>query len=1278
MSSSSVDVIFRLIPVTLKEAALDSPSFRTEAWHINEQIDAIERWIDLYVRAGHRLSTEAQSMQESVNILLGRSFPPFITENIIDHDYTLTAMKSYSEGLRIFWADFITILKGMDKNVIEQLENLGKKEIRQYKDVKRSFDAAQSRYDTLVARYCSQGRSKEESALREDAFQLYEARKLYVKVSFDLCLATVSVKHGLDRTIITAFSDQWLLMGQYDRADSGSTKIGDDLRKIRRWSDNMEASMKVLFKELNITRRDLEVLVMNEIAPPRDLAEYAEWTIPVPQNIKRDGVRVPPIKKLSAHHASFIDPTGVDSEKHGWLFVRTYIGKPARQVWLRRWVFVKDGIFGWLVQSPSKNYVEESDKVGVLLCNVKPAAAEERRFCIEVTTKDTSLVLQAESQDDLVSWLSVFDAAKKKALDSMSNAETEMAFEIIPPLPEFASTVQTSADTDLTHDRHDALPTINRSSLDLSRSGTKKQASNIPALQALINAGLNASQSITGHAQNFITGADKLFDEIVPAVTDLAPTTIANNPISTSMTKTATIAHAYVPSMSFPNGLTANTWGSVNWGSRQVFDNTRQRISASSEDGEESSKETGKDAANPLVVVDPPEEEIKEYPISAANAESFRNRTYPDFIPYELRIQDAQLRTIFSDIAPDEFVVLVTRATWDSQTGQFFSGRVYCTPTKLYMYANNADMIVARSRSIGEIASVRGESSQLSDSFYIDFKDGTEISAKVYLDSGPLIQTRLQFLIDNFGTGLDLQTIVTKLRESVPATEGWDDVPTPMAEDENADPMDKALGPRIGAAIALDRSLLAPNKQLRARGVKSKLKLPEQPVQYDLSNSGAQLVSRRKYEVSAKALYHIMFGDKSDLFPQLYESSKGIDVQQGAWIHLAGSNMDREIKFTTERTVIKGFPYMQQITVSQKVDKVEEYLLYVVSERRTPWNLPLADLFSQVSYYVISYASKASCVLSVWADVEYVSPSAFVKALIHQLSIQDIAQDSSVLGILISRATRQLGAQGRTSKSIQLYGQVGKSTAPLDPRTGFPITILQDKGQIFLLISRRSMFYLLLTKALRLVYKIFTLVLGLVFLVVTKLFSVVNGQWIILIVAGISLVLNAFLSSRSSLAYWTERRAYRTMSQVGVKPNGILGKAVFLKDLEEYISSGVDIASNPSGLCYGKFRSISELTMSDPSTENLGSRYTSGLTQQEALRISSARQRAAVERHQHLIAIRVIGRMEEELVRAEWGNWLTSERTRCLKLRSSGNATEYESYCNDCEDEYRADRDLLH
>lgn len=54
-----------------------------------------------------------------------------------------------------------------------------------------------------------------------------------------------------------------------------------------------------------------------------------------------------------------------------------------------------------LVHGSRSGGVEESEKIGVLLCNVKPRNSDDRRYVFEVKTKDTTLIVQAETQPEL-------------------------------------------------------------------------------------------------------------------------------------------------------------------------------------------------------------------------------------------------------------------------------------------------------------------------------------------------------------------------------------------------------------------------------------------------------------------------------------------------------------------------------------------------------------------------------------------------------------------------------------------------------------------------------------------------------------------------------------------------------------------------------------------------------------------------------------------------------------------------------------------------------------
>jgi hypothetical protein len=185
-----------------------------------------------------------------------------------------------------------------------------------------------------------------------------------------------------------------------------------------------------------LARQQIEGAAEVSARPSRELDSYAASTVPYLSTAPSSGTLQSPAKP---------DFVNEKAEKQGWLFQRTITGKPARTYWVRRWFFVKNGIFGWLTQGTRSGAVEESEKIGVLLCGIRPAFAEERRFCFEVKTKDTTILLQAETQNDITEWISAFEVAKRKALEDTSKdlssaGSIDAAFSISPPVaPEFAA-----------------------------------------------------------------------------------------------------------------------------------------------------------------------------------------------------------------------------------------------------------------------------------------------------------------------------------------------------------------------------------------------------------------------------------------------------------------------------------------------------------------------------------------------------------------------------------------------------------------------------------------------------------------------------------------------------------------------------------------------------------------------------------------------------------------------------------------------------------------------
>lgn len=108
----------------MKEAALDSPSFRATAVHFADQVEIVEKWLDAYVKSISKLINDVNSLEETFNSFLLRSVPPSnVSEAVLDHDYTLLAMKRFGEGSREWWSQVIFGMKKMDQNVVEPIKS---------------------------------------------------------------------------------------------------------------------------------------------------------------------------------------------------------------------------------------------------------------------------------------------------------------------------------------------------------------------------------------------------------------------------------------------------------------------------------------------------------------------------------------------------------------------------------------------------------------------------------------------------------------------------------------------------------------------------------------------------------------------------------------------------------------------------------------------------------------------------------------------------------------------------------------------------------------------------------------------------------------------------------------------------------------------------------------------------------------------------------------------------------------------------------------------------
>lgn len=782
---------------------------------------------------------------------------------------------------------------------------------------------------------------KEPSSLREDAFQLHESRKAYLKASMDFSVQAPQLRNALDRLLVRVSFDQWRELKTFHN-NNGLTfgKWAQEMDRIKGWVHEMDGSERSSKRELLNARKQIEEAAETAARPSRELEDYSISTVP--------SLGSRPLSDLSVTKEFRPD-------KQGWVNLRTLSGKPTRTVWVRRWAFLKNGIFGCLVQGHRTGGVEESERIGVLLCSVRPALQEERRFCFEVKTKNNSIMLQSETQKELMEWIATFEAAKQKALENPASADLSIAGKVSvqdpafaisqPPAPEFtadpADSLTPNGNDEQASERGLSISERERNSSDFSsprrlsaldgEHSTREHTSRIiqrfdlhrkpvnhspypqgggGGIASLISASHNAlshSGSVPAPMAGNEADRNRSPNNRNSSSTTLAPLTLANPPAPTSMSRAAVMVSnerglgtdGALNTGTMPRGMMANLWGSSNWG----FLNRLERGNIPKSDG--TATEQGSSLERPP---SPMSDSSKQDAEASGGSPALRQRAsraphrqtisldgeaskvqrdvlgikkdYPSYYPQALRPQDAQFRLLFPNVKREEPLVMVFRATWSPTDHQEFPGRAYVTTSNIYFYSHHFGLVLTTTVAFDTIKEVTAAPGRDCDFLFLHTHQRPEnlaaprITVKTFLEPLKLLQRRLNFLIED-STAAEPQKLEAIFKalikmgsdtlSRVPSLESWEDA---FPTDDKLESEGQGPGRDLQAPIYIDKDLdMNQRKTGRGKDV-PRFRLPTRPVEY-VPQGDLQLAAEKVLDINAKALFHVLFGDKSAVWQLL-------------------------------------------------------------------------------------------------------------------------------------------------------------------------------------------------------------------------------------------------------------------------------------------------------------------------------------------------------------------------------------------------------------------------
>lgn len=234
----------------------------------------------------------------------------------------------------------------------------------------------------------------------------------------------------------------------------------------------------------------------------------------------------------------------------------------------------------------------------------------------------------------------------------------------------------------------------------------------------------------------------------------------------------------------------------------------------------------------------------------------------------------------------------------------------------------------------------------------------------------------------------------------------------------------------------------------------------------------------------------------------------------------------------------------------------------------------------------------------------------------------------------------------RTKKAITIFGHVGhQNQASVFPESGVKLNLEPRKPR-----TPRTLYQLLFETFASLFESAVSSLIIWVFALFRWGWKTTNANKVILTLLLSSLLINGLYSSRHAYDWWLERNAGTFVARLGVHPDHVMSKAIYIKDIDEAIANlTVGQTSSNASDCFATFYEQamrpqeSSWLLSSPGPKD-------AVTKRATKRLQQTRERLATYRHNLLVALRVVNSIEKEVVQAEWERWLRQELRRCQQV----------------------------
>lgn len=301
-----------------------------------------------------------------------------------------------------------------------------------------------------------------------------------------------------------------------------------------------------------------------------------------------------------------------------------------------------------------------------------------------------------------------------------------------------------------------------------------------------------------------------------------------------------------------------------------------------------------------------------------------------------------------------------------------------------------------------------------------------------------------------------------------------------------------------------------------------------------------------------------------------------------------------------------------------------------------------------------------------------------------------LRHEAKVITQRVVQCRKQLGSRGGTTTAIRLFGKLG-STLPHDSIEGNVFqsrkpTISDADSINAIRISPRT-----LRRTIReTIYSSLISFLGGVCMVIAGIFVAIwkflTSNKLIIFGLALSCLFNVFLMGRSTQSYWMDKNVQKYADKISLLPTSqehpVMERSIFLQDIDKLLLNGSSFSVEKSmqnelgqnstqSLCYDKFQALAlvpddggeffsperylNYKQSDPIyrlKELMPSQLLYYDEPSTALRerIYRIRSKLGIQRNSLIVELRMVNRIESELIMAEWRSFVYDEVSICSQM----------------------------